>query len=363
MERNHSTRSKTGFTLVELLVVIAIIGILVALLLPAVQAAREAARRMQCTNNLRQIGLATLNYESTNGHLPSGHRMTKIGTDIDSLGAWVTQLMPYIEEGNLFNQIDTDQAFFDQTVDVGSGEFEKTHHVFLPSMNCPSDPAGSGLQLGLINDHYGARGNYVANAGWSDPGPGYEECGLWMNDPSWEQFGDNEAGHPSCSNGVGYKGSGGGRPIKSSLAGYGPFMMNRGVKLSQATDGTSHTIAFAELLKIPGRDMRGCMHWGGGAMYLHSEPPNSRYPDLSRFCAVSVDDPVAPCDDSVSGWTGAHKLAARSAHTGGVNVAMVDGSARFISDDVETMPHGDDVPGVWQALSTYSGEELGTISN
>ncbi len=303
MNRNRSATSRVAFTLVELLVVIAIIGILVALLLPAVQAAREAARRSQCTNNLKQLGLATLNYESTNKHFPPGHRMTKNGSDINSLGAWVTQLMPFLEVGNLFSQIDTDQLFFEQSVDVGKGQFEKTHHVFIPSMACPSDPAGTGQQLGLIDDHYGARGNYVGNAGWADPGPGFEECGIWINDPNWELFGANRAGHPSCRNGVQYGGSTGGRPVKSALAGYGPFMMNRGVKLRQVTDGTSHTVAFAELLKVPGRDIRGCMHWGGGAMYLHSEPPNSSYPDLSRFCAVDSTDPTAPCDDSVASWT------------------------------------------------------------
>ncbi len=363
MKRNYSAHPRHAFTLVELLVVIAIIGVLVALLLPAVQAAREAARRSQCVSNLKQLGLATLNYESTNKQFPPGHRMTKDGSDINSLGAWVTQLMPFLEEGNLFAQIDTEQLFFEQTVDVGRGQFEKTHHVFLPSMVCPSDPAGTGAQLGLIDDHYGARGNYVGNAGWADPGPGFEECGIWMNDPNWEMTGNNRAGHPACRNGVPYPGGSNGRTVKSALAGYGPFLMNRGVKLRQVTDGTSKTVAYAELLKVPGRDMRGCMHWGGGAMYVHSEPPNSRNADLSRFCAVDPNDPTAPCDDSVASWTGAHKLAARSAHPGGVNVTMIDGSSHFVSDDIESMQHGQNVPGVWQALSTFSGGEIASITN
>jgi prepilin-type N-terminal cleavage/methylation domain-containing protein len=363
--KNHQRQNRIdGFTLVELLVVIAIIGVLVALLLPAIQAAREAARRTQCTNNLKQLGLAILNFESSKKELPPGHRMTKIGTNIDSLGTWVTQVLPYLEEGSLFSRIDQDQLFFEQTVDNGKGEFEKTHHIFLPSLDCPSDPAGAGTSLGLINDHYGARGNYVANSGWADPGPGFEDCGIWMNDPDWEQVGPNRAGHPSCRNGVGYPGAGGsGRPIKSALAGYGPFLVNRGLKLRQAIDGTSHTAAFAELLKVPGEDMRGCLHWGGGALYLHSEPPNSRYSDLSRFCAVDTTDPLAPCDDSVSGWTGAHKLAARSAHPGGVNLVMIDGSAHYVNDNVDSIAHGQSVAGVWQALSTFAGGELANPSD
>ena len=91
---------------------------------------------------------------------------------------------------------------------------------------------------------------------------------------------------------------------------------------------------------------------------MHSEPPNSTYPDLSRYCAVDSQDPLAPCDDSVQGWTGAHKLAARSVHPGGVNLVMLDGSARFISDNIESTRHGEANPGVWQALSTYGGGEV-----
>lgn len=352
-----SASRRNAFTLVELLVVIAIIGVLVALLLPAIQAAREAARRSQCSNNLKQLGLSVLNFEAARKELPPGHRMSKDGTNIDSLGSWVTQVLPYLEEGSLFSRIDPDEKFFEQTVDVGKGEFEKTHHVFLPSMSCPSDPAGSGAQLGLIDDHYGARGNYVANAGWSDPGPGFEECGVWMNDPGWELIGANKAGHPSCTNGVPYPAASGGRPIRSALSGYGPFLVNRGLRLRQAVDGTSHTVAFAELLTISGRDMRGCMHWGGGSLYVHSEAPNSRNADLARYCAVDANDPTAPCSVSVSGWPGAHKLAARSAHNGGVNVAMLDGSVRFVADEVDSILPGGTRPGVWQAMATYGGGE------
>lgn len=93
-------------------------------------------------------------------------------------------------------------------------------------------------------------------------------------------------------------------------------------------------------------------------MYLHSEPPNSRYPDFARFCAVDDKDLNMPCRTSVSDWEGAHKLAARSAHPGGVNVVMIDGSTHFVSDDVESIAHGQSKPLVWQALSTYSGEEI-----
>ena len=335
---------------------IAIIGILVALLLPAIQAARESARRSQCINNLKQLGLAVLNFEASKKSLPPGHRMKKEGTNIDSLGSWVTLLLPYLEEGALFSQIDPNEKFFEQTVDIGKGDYQKTHHIFLNSMVCPSDPAGTGPGLGLIDDHYGARGNYVGNSGWSDPGPGFQDCGFWMNDPGWEQIGANRAGYNSCKNGVQYPESSGGRPVKSALAGYGPFQVNKYLTLRQVTDGTSHTVAFSEILKVPGQDIRGCLHWGGGCLYLHSEPPNSRYPDRARYCAVGTDDPTAPCQQSASGWPGAHKLAARSAHNGGVNTVMTDGSAHFISNDVDSTEHGENEPGVWQASPHTGGE-------
>ena len=286
--------------------------------------------------------------------MPPGHRMTKVGTDIDSLGSWVTQVMPYLEEGNLFSQIDQDELFFAQTVDIGRGEYEKTHHIFLDSLMCPSDPSG-GSSVGLINDHYGARGNFVANSGWSDPGPGFEDCGIWMNDPDWKQIGANGAGHASCRNGISYSSRGGGRPVKSALAGYGPFLVNEGVAIRKIKDGTSKTVAFSEVLKVPGEDMRGCLHWGGGAMYLHTEPPNSKYPDLSRYCVSTPPTPPLPVMTQCRG--GREHISWRPAapSTGGVNVVMIDGSVHFISDDIDSTEHGTDRVGVWQALSTYRG--------
>jgi prepilin-type N-terminal cleavage/methylation domain-containing protein/prepilin-type processing-associated H-X9-DG protein len=356
MNNNQQQSCKSAFTLVELLVVIAIIGILVALLLPAIQSAREAARRSQCGNNLRQVALAALNFEQAKKALPPGHRMTKVGTNVDSLGSWVGQLLPYLEEAALFSQINPKELFFMQTSDSGKSDDQQSHHLFLPSMACPSDPAGTGQQLGLIDDHYGARGNYAANSGWSDPGPGFNDCGIWMNDPDWRMINTNGGGYPSCKNGVVYPSPTGGHPVHSALAGYGPFLVDRLLKLSQIADGTSHTVGFAELLKEPGRDMRGCLHWGGGCLYLHSEPPNSSYTDRARYCAVDDKDPKAPCSQTPD-WPGAHKLAARSAHSGGVNVVMLDGSTHFVADDIDSIQHGQNTAGVWQALSTYNGSE------
>src|ERR1700728_3407748 len=114
------TKKQSGFTLIELLVVIAIIATLIALLLPAVQAAREAARRAQCVNNLKQIGLATLNFESTYGNLPpDALKLTVPDTNPDAMAAipnvaasFLTQILPYMEQSNIYNQININQSAF-----------------------------------------------------------------------------------------------------------------------------------------------------------------------------------------------------------------------------------------------------------
>jgi prepilin-type N-terminal cleavage/methylation domain-containing protein len=106
MPRAQSVPSRAGFTLVELLVVIAIIGVLVALLLPAVQSAREASRRMKCTNQLRQIALACHNVHDTTGYFPSGHRTSVNGSTYVYYMTWAIQILPYMEQDALFKQYD-----------------------------------------------------------------------------------------------------------------------------------------------------------------------------------------------------------------------------------------------------------------
>lgn len=343
-----SLRRRTAFTLVELLVVIAIIGVLVGLLLPAVQAAREAARRTQCVNNLKQVGLAVMNFESARGSLPKGDwRQRTTTTGIDSLGTWVTQTMPYMENGSLFDAVDFTKPYYEQGF-VGPDN-TPTHHITLESHVCPSN--GPVEIVSWNSGRYGARGNYSANAGYTDPEEG---CGLWLDDVNWEQVGRDGRGYPRCS-GVQVSNPVPGATrqlVPSALAGFGPFMINRGIELREATDGTSNTIAVAEIRTVDGDDTRGALHWGGGVMYLHSLSPNNpgiveELKDRTRFC---IDTPEAPCLKSDSGWQGWHRNTARSAHTGGTNASLLDSSVRFVSDDVDLL--------VWRAASTFNGEEV-----
>src|SRR5690554_5619769 len=133
-ERDNPMRfARNGFTLVELLVVIAIIGVLVGLLLPAVQAAREAARRMQCSNHLKQIALACHNYQSSFGHFPPSAIVDLSVTSTGNNGSWGVhgRILPYLEQGNLYEQVDLSLAW-DHQMSIDA--------MKIPTYACPSDP-------------------------------------------------------------------------------------------------------------------------------------------------------------------------------------------------------------------------------
>jgi prepilin-type N-terminal cleavage/methylation domain-containing protein len=319
---SRAWRHRCAFTLVELLVVIAIIGVLVALLLPAVQAAREASRRTQCTNNLHQIGVAFMNYESRAGELPTADvRRYFPATDlVKTYHSWVTILMNYIEQGAVWDSTD----WVTKTLEERELSKDKTHHIKLPSFDCPSD-----IEVGIVNDFYGARGSYAVNAG---------RGAVWADDPNWRQ-----EEHPKTSSTYDLLPT-------SSLEDYGAFFVNRALKLSDVTDGTSNTAAASELRRMEGEDTRGSLHFGSCVMYMHDETPNSSREDRTRWCDRRAAASIAPCRPTTEGWKGEWAHYARSTHPGGVNVMMLDTSVRFISDDVSLT--------TWHQVSTPFGEEV-----
>ncbi|MCA9235928.1 MAG: DUF1559 domain-containing protein [Planctomycetales bacterium] len=310
-----------AFTLVELLVVIAIIGVLVALLLPAIQAARESARRSQCINTLHNLSLAALNYESSRRTLPPADVRKLLGTQPKSYSSWVTETLPYIEQTGLVSATDWTGKTLEERDNMG----DTTHHMKIEFLLCPSDNP----DIAIVNDFYGARANYVANAGLGE---------YWAEDLTPAEAVDND-----------------------HLQVLGPFRVNIGMSLRQATDGTSNTVAISELRFVEGEDTRGAMHFGPASLYMHDFPPNApernpadpsqRWDDRTRHCERAVAREIAPCRPvSDNSWKGLWHHSARSVHSGGVNVAMLDGSTHFITDDVELL--------VWQAVGTPDGGEV-----
>lgn len=323
---------RTGFTLVELLVVIAIIGTLIGLLLPAVQSAREAGRRTQCKNNLRQIGLALLNYESSQKSFP-----VSMAIDISGgvWGEWGPQarLLAYLEQSGLRNAIDIKKSYKDPVNVPSIG-------LRIPTYMCPSE----------INDRQsGADGlaqyplNYGANMG------------------TWMVF----------------------NPQKNSGSD-GMFAPNMTLRQQHVLDGTSKTVAFAEIkafqpiLKTGGspptvrptdatqvagfggnnfEEEDGHTEWVEGRVhqdgFTATFAPNATVPYESGGKTFDVDYTSAEEGDSATDITYA-AVTARSYHSGKVvNVVMVDGSVHSISGEV-----GSDV---WQALATRAGGEAGGV--
>lgn len=310
-------RHRVGFTLVELLVVIAIIGVLVALLLPAVQAAREAARRTQCTNNLKQLGLALHNYHDTHRVFPLGVLQSNLGTEFAYPRlTWAIHLYPYLEQQPTYDQFDFEcrpapgNKIMDCAQNAGTRDAPAAH-VF-SAMLCPSDSRGARIQTSGNGFH--ARGNYAAFFGNLNKGATRHMS----------------AGH------------------QPAAFGYRP------VSFASILDGTSNTMAFGEMLREATEDgpFRGC-YWRdfpGAAWIFTLNTPNSPVPDNIRAsqCPGSANQPELnmPCVP-VNGNN--ESAASRSRHPGGVQVALCDGSVRFVTETI-----GLDV---WRAMGSIEGGE------
>ena len=281
-------RSPRGFTLVELLVVIAIIGVLVALLLPAVQAARESSRRAHCMNNLKQWGLAMHLFHDANGQLPEGASSSPRHT-------WVMRLWPYIEQRVLSDRNSLNSAFFVEPATVGY-TLDGLTGQFVPLYYCPTDEIGSDQTRGRYQRR---RGNYVVN---------------WGNVPY-------------------------GWPIED--IGLAPFSHVKGrsneprvTELADITDGSSNTLMMSETLKAwseEDNDWRGDIQNDQANFRFHTiTTPNTSAPDIIKSGWFRRnDDLLMPA--AAGSW---QYYAARSRHPGGVNAAMCDASVRFVSETI-----------------------------
>jgi prepilin-type N-terminal cleavage/methylation domain-containing protein len=325
-------RRRSGFTLIELLVVIAIIAVLIALLLPAVQQAREAARRTQCKNNLKQLGLAFHNYHDTYNALPfagvsNGGAPRGLGGCWGDDNSWFESTLPFIEQGNLFNN-------FNFAVSVGApggaaqdtpaSPFywnEQVQESEIPAHFCPSDSRaiqeqGGGWQV--------TRTNYLVNLGNTN-------------------YGQVNQGT------VTFRGA--------------PFSFGKSHRFGDISDGLSNTLLLSEIIVPKDTGWAGYLGvpiYQGGAGFTAYYSPNSTASDQSaRQCFQNLGGQFPACSltgsscsplSTASGDMAQQIFVSRSRHTGGVQSAMGDGSVRFISQNINL--------GVWQGSATSQGGEV-----
>ncbi|MBN68194.1 MAG: prepilin-type cleavage/methylation domain-containing protein [Gimesia sp.] len=307
---------RRGFTLIELLVVIAIIAILIALLLPAVQQAREAARRSQCKNNLKQLGLALQNYHDTHGVFPPGGVIgTCAGTPPTNIsgsqecsglslgGNWLLYILPQMEQSSLWEKAAPILSGDKNPLDAMNNVFG---HYAPAAYRCPSHPWDRRSNVAFRALEHMSRGNYAANYGSGN---------------LTESYTNTHAG---------------------------VFTINSAVGIRDIKDGTSNTLLTGELMYNNDNtsDARGAWVYSGmgGSAFSTGRNPNSTTADILASCSTTTE---LPC---TAGNDGTQIAASRSHHTGGVQVGLADGSCRFISENISQA--------IYQALGTRANREV-----
>lgn len=368
MNRTRFHRNTGGFTLIELLVVIAIIGVLIALLLPAVQSAREAARRAQCTNNLKQLGLALMNYESANGSFPMafffqfyGNDSTIPGVAADSASCLVT-LSNYYEQAAVFNSWNSSVGMYgDANMTVSA--------VGTNLLWCPSDeiagesytyPAGAiynNLPYTMrYNSYVGCYGMWAGRVTGSLGASDQRKRALLQQNGAIVSNGYGKAG---C---VSY-------PTRCGID-------KAPTTIAKIKDGTSNTIAFSE----HAHGLLAKNDYDPGSFYDWHWWTSGNYGDTAFTTYYQMNPHRRSPDVLGNDQAGAYINAASSFHPGGVNVAFCDGSVRFVKDTIDSWivtssgyPAGvtregvgvgaySIAPGakigVWQAISSVNGGEV-----
>jgi prepilin-type N-terminal cleavage/methylation domain-containing protein/prepilin-type processing-associated H-X9-DG protein len=295
-------RRRPGFTLIELLVVIAIIAVLIGLLLPAVQKVREAAARTQSQNNLKQIGLGLHNYHAAFERFPPGYTSRAVTLDGDGLGpgwGWGAYLLPYLEQENLYRQIDLTRDIADP---VHAQARVTSLKVFLSPADSPPGPTFTAVAEGGTPICEVAFANYVAVGGTFEV-----------------------SGFPDTNTGV--------------------LLRNSRHRVGDITDGTSNTLLVTE------RESRRSpmTTWVGAVTNSVNPPLNPAYEDEGPPTLVLTNTGEAAEGRTPNNPLG-HVEDASSRHTGGVNALFGDGSVRFLRNSID--------PVVWEAIGTRAGGEV-----
>ena len=309
----HWPRRRRGFTLIELLVVIAIIAVLIGLLVPAVQKVREAAARMSCSNNLKQLGLACHNYHDANGSLPPSVLVGPgIGwNDPNNIGPnWAIFILPYIEQDNLYKSVQGSIQNYQAWQKGAGGSNDQGWRLIrgntVKTFLCPSDPFSGTPMSRDYNGANWARGCYGANSGAGDPG----------------------AHANGGSQGMGYGNS------------QGVITINRSTTLPALSggDGTSNTIMVNHMRAGPSAgDARGVWALGmPGSSYTSNCPNGDCYGPNDTGCC---SDDLGACDDrpdiQMGCWGGGWGQGnARASHSGQTLAAMGDGSVRGVRNAI-----------------------------